>query len=182
MDCQLLSRSGLLSYISHSGELLPTAARNKKARVIVKNRDDHCLHWPPCAVLFPEHHGNHAYRPLGLSDQQWSGLERNQRPHPLSQLDGWSCRTVRPRVTVYRLSKVENGQRINLLIVSNDKKHHYMWVKDLNRLLYTQRTHKEHKHFCGRCCHGFKRKNVWKIRPTSGGMNKSAMATKTDQT
>ena len=37
---------------------------------------------------------------------------------------------------------------------------HYSWVKKLTALLYDQNRHNESKHFCERCLHGYKRKDL----------------------
>ena len=36
----------------------------------------------------------------------------------------------------------------------------YTWVKNLNRLLYDQSKHREKKHFCERCLHGYSREDL----------------------
>ena len=45
--------------------------------------------------------------------------------------------------------------RINVLLINEGIKSHSVWIKDLNRLLYDQTKHKEHKHFCERCLRGY---------------------------
>ena len=64
-------------------------------------------------------------------------------------------------MTVYRLSTQPDGMpRINLLLIEKAGKFHYTWTKDLNRLLRDQSTHKERKHFCERCLHGYTREDL----------------------
>ena len=64
-------------------------------------------------------------------------------------------------MTVNRLSIQPDGMpRINLLLIEKAGKFHYSWIKSLNRLLYDQSKHKEHKHFCERCLHGYTREDL----------------------
>ena len=50
--------------------------------------------------------------------------------------------------------------RINLLLIEKAGNFHYTWIKDLNRLLYDQSKHRERKHFCERCLHGYSREDL----------------------
>ncbi|XP_074655657.1 uncharacterized protein LOC141909170 [Tubulanus polymorphus] len=50
--------------------------------------------------------------------------------------------------------------RINLLLVESGEKQHYTWIKDLNRLLFTQSKFEGKKHFCERCLHCFTREDL----------------------
>ena len=63
---------------------------------------------------------------------------------------------------VHRLSnQPEYIQRINLLLLQgNNGKFHYTWIKNLNRLLYEHSKHRERKHFCERCLHGYRREDL----------------------
>ena len=63
-------------------------------------------------------------------------------------------------VIVHQISKQpEDIPRINLLLIKKDGKFHYAWIKDLNRILYDWSKHKERKHFCERCLHGYRRED-----------------------
>ena len=64
-------------------------------------------------------------------------------------------------VIIHQLSKQPyDTPRINLLLIEKAGKFHYTWVKDLSRLLYDQSKHRERKHFCERCLHGYTRENL----------------------
>ena len=62
-------------------------------------------------------------------------------------------------VIVHHISKQEI-LRINLLLIEKAGKFQYYWIKDLNRLLRDQSKHKERKHFCERCLHGYTREDL----------------------
>ena len=80
-------------------------------------------------------------------------------------------------VTVYRLSTQPDGiPRINLLLIEKAGKFHYTWIKNLNRLLYDQSKHKEHKHFSERCLHGYTREDLLEAhRPDCRGIGQTAV-------
>ena len=62
-------------------------------------------------------------------------------------------------VTVLRTSKSTN-KPINLLLLTEEDKSHYVWVKNLSRLLYDQNKAKTKKHFCVRCLQGFTKEEL----------------------
>ena len=61
------------------------------------------------------------------------------------------------RVFSLYVSKKSNEQVLNVLLISNDGKYHYVYIKDFNRLMYsevkTKNVHK--KHFCMSCLQNF---------------------------
>ena len=115
--------------------------------------------------------------------RRWS--EGIDAPTPISQIPkveklnnrainvfGWD-----KGVTVYRLSTQPGKMpRINLLLIEKAGKFHYTWIKNLNRLLYDQSKHKERKHFCERCLHGYTREDLLEAhRPDCRGIGQTAV-------
>ena len=47
-----------------------------------------------------------------------------------------------------------------MLLIEKGECFHYTWIKDLNRLLYTQSKHRERKYFCERCLTGYSREDL----------------------
>ena len=80
-------------------------------------------------------------------------------------------------MTVYRLSTQPDGMpRINLLLIEKAGKHHFTWIKDLNRLLYDQSKYQGRKHFCERCLHGYTREDLLEAhRPDRRGIGQTAV-------
>ncbi|KAK3757134.1 hypothetical protein RRG08_049801 [Elysia crispata] len=80
-------------------------------------------------------------------------------------------------VIVHRLSKQpEEEARINLLLIEKTDKFHYTWIKNLNRLLYDQSKHREQKHFCEHCLHGYKREDLLEDhKPECKGIGQTAV-------
>ena len=168
--------------------LLPAAVKNKKAAVNVKNKDDHCLRWALRSALFPA--AKHPERPtkypvqdgLDLGGGGGGGVDA---PTPISQIPkverrnnlainvfGWG-----KGVIIHQLSKQPHDTpRINLLLIEKAGKFHYTWVKDLNRLLYDQSKHRERKHFCERCLHGYTRDDLLEAhKPECRGIGQTAV-------
>ena len=51
------------------------------------------------------------------------------------------------RVFPLYASKKSNKQELNVLLISNEEKSHYGFIKDFNRLMYSKTKHKDRKHF-----------------------------------
>ena len=51
------------------------------------------------------------------------------------------------------VSKISNEQVLNVLLISNEEKCHYVFIRDFNRLIYSEvKTKNEHKkQFCMAC-------------------------------
>ena len=60
------------------------------------------------------------------------------------------------------VSKTFNEQVLNVLLISNEEKSHYVFIKDFNRLMCsTVKTKNDHKkHFCMSCLQNFTTKEV----------------------
>ena len=55
------------------------------------------------------------------------------------------------KVFLLYVSKKSNEQVINVLLLSNEEKSHYVFIKDFNRFVYSKTKHKDRKHFCMSC-------------------------------
>ena len=53
-----------------------------------------------------------------------------------------------------------NEQVLNVLLISNEEKSHYVFIKDFNRLMYSRTKHKDRKHFCMSCLQNFTTKEI----------------------
>ena len=161
---------------------LPAAVKNKKAVVNVKNKDDQCLRWALRSALFPV--AKDPQRPAKYSTKDDLNFTEIDTPTPISQISkvekqndlainvfGWDGAYV----IIYRLSE-RPARRINLLLIEKAGKFHYTWIKDLNRLLYNQSKHRERKHFCERCLHGYTREDLLKAhKPDCRGIGQTAV-------
>ena len=57
------------------------------------------------------------------------------------------------------ISKETFEDQMNLLLITEDEKKHYLLIKDFNAFMFNQTKHKERKHFCMFClqCFSFER-------------------------
>ena len=126
---------------------LPAALRNKKAVFNVKNTDDHCLRWALRAALAYPWPPQNQERPRWYPNENGLNFQGIDSPTPISQIPKVEKRNNLAinvfvwdkGVTVNRLSIQPDGiPRINLLLIEEAGKHHFTWIKDLNRLLYDQ--------------------------------------------
>ena len=151
----------------------------------MKNRDDHCLRWALRVALEYPPPPHHPERPRWYPTEDGLNFQGIDAPTPISQISkveklnnlainvfGWD-----KGVTVYRLSNQPDGMpRINLLLIEKAGKFHHTWIKDLNRLLRDQSKHKERKHFCERCLHGYTRDDLLEAhRPDCRGIGQTAV-------
>ena len=58
------------------------------------------------------------------------------------------------------ISKETFKDQTNLLLITKDKKKHYVLIKDFNGFMYNQSKHKERKHFCMYCLQCFSSERV----------------------
>ena len=163
---------------------LPAAVRHKKAVVNVKNKkDDHCLQWALRSALFPA--CDNVDRPSKYPTNDGLSFEGINAPTPISQIlrverqnnlainvFGWD-----KGVIVHHISKQpEDMPKVNVLLIEKDSKFHYAWIKDLNRLLYDQSKHKECKHYCFQCLHGYTREDLLAAhKPECRGISQTAV-------
>ena len=83
-------------------------------------------------------------------------LER-QNPNLAINMFGWE----KEQVIIDRISeKGGDIPRINLMRTKQGENTHNSYVKRLSALLYEQNRHNESKHFCERCLHGYKTRDL----------------------
>ena len=64
------------------------------------------------------------------------------------------------RVFSLYASKKFNEQELNVLLISNEEKSHYVFIKNFNRLMYSKTKHQHKKHFCMSCLQNFTTKEI----------------------
>lgn len=60
------------------------------------------------------------------------------------------------------ISSEKNTECMNLLLITEEEKSHYVLIKDFNKLMYNQNKHKARKHYCMYCLQSFSTKNTLK--------------------
>ena len=145
---------------------LPDWLTRKKAIINPKNEDQECFKWAVIAAMRWEEINNNPERIYKLKrfeeDFDWSGIgfpfsiknikkfeSRNQISINLLAIEGKQ---------IYICRKGGNHERkINLMIITENNRKHYVAIKCLSRLLSSKNTnHKEKEYFCMNCLQGFK--------------------------
>jgi len=58
------------------------------------------------------------------------------------------------------VSKERFADHLNLLLITNEDKQHYMLIKDFNRFMYNQAKYEHRKHFCTYCIQCFSSEDI----------------------
>ena len=58
------------------------------------------------------------------------------------------------------ISKKSYNQTLNLLLITEKGKSHYVFIKDFNRLMFSRTKHKEKKHYCMSCLQNFTKEEI----------------------
>ena len=150
---------------------LPESIKNKKACINVQNTgDDKCFLW---AVLSAEK--NIKKDPQRVSHytpfEDTLNMDGIPTPVPITSIPRferlnnrsvnvyvlrWNRSLKKHDIDPVYISDVKQPQHVNLLYISNEKgQSHYVWIKDMSRLLHGQSSRYKVKHFiCDRCLHG----------------------------
>ena len=158
---------------------LPLEIKNKKACVNIQNNDEESFKYSILAALhyseIQEHHSRPSKYTKWLNELNFSGIDF---PVKLKEIDKFEYQNpYRINVLGYenkeiyhlRISnKNTNDLTINLLLLRNgenssEKNYHYIWIKDLSKLLSKQiSNHNGKKHICIRCFNYFDNESVLK--------------------
>ena len=60
------------------------------------------------------------------------------------------------------ISKETFEDQMNLLLITEDEKKHYILIKDFDKFMYNRSRHKERKHFCMYCLQCFSSESILK--------------------
>ncbi|VEN46542.1 unnamed protein product [Callosobruchus maculatus] len=163
---------------------LPSHIKNKKACVNVKNDDQACFAWAVVSALYPadKHSDRTSMYPSYTSILNLKGIQFPMTIHQIKNFENQNDISIniytlklnmcKYTVVPFRLTKKVRDKHVNLLMIHNqyydeyknsfegesDKpfRTHYVWIKDLSRLVSSQLSMNRHKkHFCNRCFHYF---------------------------
>jgi len=144
----------------------PKFIADKKAVVNVKNNDDKCFIWAIISALHPANFN--IDRPNNYTPFE-AELNVTGLVFPLAvkdvkmfeKLNPWLIVNVfayddKTKIYPVYLSKTREGDPINLLILNENGRCHYTWIKSMSRLLFVRGQQKTcQKYYCYFCMHGF---------------------------
>ena len=149
---------------------LPTELKNpKKGLINIKNKDDECFRWCHIRQLNPQ--TGHPERIKKEDKKMVNKLNYDGIDFPLSQKHYNKVEkqnNIRINVFGYEkgqpfpihISKETFEDQMNLLLITEDEKKHYVLIKDFNAFMYNQSKHKERKHFCMYCLQCFSSERI----------------------
>ena len=124
--------------------VLPKYISSKKACINVNNKDDNCLKWALRSTVFPAR--NNLNKTCSYPSEDGFYFDGISSPTPINQIKKLEKQNEmainvfdyeNKAIIVYQLSEQPASiARINLLLIYEEPKSHYVWIKDLNRLLY----------------------------------------------
>ena len=152
---------------------LPYKLAVKKAIINVQNEDDECFKWAVTSAIYrtkvhPERLTSKLRRNAALLN--WEGIDfptnlqqisRFEKQNPYSiNVYGWTGTSVYS----LRISKHDNEQCIDLLLLENKGKQHYCWIKNMSALSASQfNKHKGKRFVCKYCCNSFQSEATLKV-------------------
>lgn len=153
------------SYIS-----TPRYIEAKRAVINPQNKDNRCFMWAILARLYPANRNSQRISKYAehVGKLDFTGIDFPVRLSQIPKFEvqnqisvnvfGYEDKHVFPlHITQERFEK-----HINLLLLSDDDKKHYVLIKNLNRLLADQNKCNNGTYFCPYCLHGFTRENLLK--------------------
>ena len=145
---------------------LPDWLARKKAIINPKSEDQECFKWAVIAAMRWEEINNNPERISKLKrfekDFDWSGIGFPVSIKDISKFEFRNQISINLLVIegkqIYICREGGNHERIiNLMIITENNRKHYVAIKSLSRLLSSKNTnHKGKEYFCMNCLQGFK--------------------------
>ena len=153
------------SYIELPKELKNSA----KGLINMKSKDDECFRWCHIRHLNPQKKDRQRIK---KDDKQYiEKLDYTKIVFPASQKQYNKIEkqnSIKINVFGYEekqpcpihISKETFEDQMNLLLITKDKKKHYVLTRDFNKFMYNHSKHKERNHFCMYCLQCFSSENI----------------------
>ncbi|XP_059221314.1 uncharacterized protein LOC131995971 isoform X1 [Stomoxys calcitrans] len=154
---------------------LPPKIRNKKACINVQNNDVYCFKWAIISALNPlpkekKPHKCSNYKVtdikahiITLENNIILNFENMEFPLTINKIRVFELQNPDISINVFGLedakiigpyyfTEAEKSTHINLLLIEEDDKFHYIWIKNISRLLRSSITKNKNRiHFCNTC-------------------------------
>ena len=149
---------------------LPQELRNSsKGLINMKNEDNECFRWCHIRCLNPQDKNPQRIKKSDkqyIQDLDYTGIEFPVTTKQYNKIEKQN--EIRINVFGYEnkqpypifVSKEKYNNQMNLLLITEDDKKHYVIIKDFNSFMYNQTKHKESKHFCMHCLQCFSSERV----------------------
>jgi hypothetical protein len=163
----------IVKYVPLQGSsyiILPQELRNSsKGLINIKNEDNQCFSWCHIRHLNPQDKDpkrikksdktyiqelNYAGIEFPVTIKQYNKIEKQNEIN--INVFGYEDKQPYP---IY-ISKEKFKNHMNLLLITENEKHHYVLIKDFNKFMYHQTKHRDRKHFCMHCLQCFSSEKV----------------------
>ena len=145
--------------------LPPELNNSMKGLINLKNKDNECFKW--CHVRFFNPQSKNSGR-INKQDKKiaatldYRGINCPMKARDYELVEerfniNVSVLGYQNKVFPLYISKKSNEQVLNVLLISNEEKSHYVFIKDFSRLMHSEvKTKNQHKkHFCMSCLQNF---------------------------
>ena len=149
---------------------LPDEFKNSaKGLINIKNKDDECFRW--CHIRHLNSQEKDPQRIKKADKQYIENLDFTNIVFPVSRKQYNKIEkqnSIRTNVFGYEneqsypihISKETFEDQMNLLLITEDEKKHYVLIKGFDKFMYNQSRHKERKHFCMYCLQCFSSESI----------------------
>ena len=149
---------------------LPVELRNStKGLVNLKNEDNECFRWCHIRHLNPQERNPHRIKKsdeIMVQELNYQGVEFPVATKHYGKIEEQN--SINVSVFGYEdkqfyplyVSKQNNEKVLNLLLITEGEKQHYVLIKDFNRMMYHKTKHRERKHFCMHCLQCFSTEEI----------------------
>ncbi|XP_018371747.1 PREDICTED: uncharacterized protein LOC108766747 [Trachymyrmex cornetzi] len=139
----------------------------KRAVISVKSMDNACFAWSVVAALYPAERNadRKSSYPHYTTVLNFAGIEFPMTLKDIPKFERLNAVSINVygiengQILPLRLTSGTKEKHVNMLYLQdprNDSVAHFVWIKNLSRLVSSQLTRKEHKKFfCDRCLHYF---------------------------
>ena len=144
---------------------LPEKIKNKKATINSQNKNDNkCFRWCHLAFLFPVKQNAERISKYKkhIDKVKYDKINFLVKLKDISKIENmndikFNVVGVDDKQSIYPIyiSNKICDKTCNLLLIENDNKNHYVWIKDFNKLMNTQSKHKHKSFFCYYCLQHF---------------------------
>ena len=133
---------------------------SRKGLVNLKNADSECFRWSQIRHLNPQEDDQQRIEKSDRKMSQELNYQGVKSPFATKHyVKNEEQNSINVNVFGYEdkqfyavfVSKGSNEKVLNVLLITEGEKKHYLLIKDFNRMMYNKTKHRERKHFCMHC-------------------------------
>ena len=150
-------------------KLPPELSHSAKGLINLKNKDNECFRWCHIRHLSPQNKDPQRIKKTDKELVEKLNYTDIEFPVAIKQINRIEKKNdIRINVFGYEekqpypiyISNEKYEDHMELLLITNGEKSHYVLIKDFNKFMYQQTKHKERKHFCMYCLQCFSSERV----------------------